>query len=194
LESNECRHPALSATLSRKRGGEFMQTWLGFYAVVAGASATLLGLLFVAVSVNVAAILGDAQGNSRRLAEQAFQNYVAVLLVSLLAMFPSMTLSELGVVTLCVTAAWAVWVLVRAYLTLTRPYPRGSRLHSLRRQTSSVIGFGMLIFAAVRMALNIGDSRNLFAVATIILLLSATAVSWELLIRIGEAKEGGPSG
>jgi len=171
-----------------------MQTWLGFYAVTAGAAATLTGLMFVAVSVNVAAILGDAQGNSRRLAEQAFQNYLAVLLVSLLAMFPSMSLAELGFVTLCVTAAWAIWVLVRAYLALTRPYSSGSRLHSLRRQTSSLIGFGMLIFAALRMALNIGDSRNLFAVATIILLFSAAAVSWELLIRISKAKEGGPTG
>ena len=45
----------------------------------------------------------------------------------------------------------------------------------------------MLIFAALRMALNVGDSRNLFAVATIILLFSATAVSWELLIKISKA-------
>ncbi|HKN30852.1 MAG TPA: hypothetical protein VJY34_24455 [Roseiarcus sp.] len=171
-----------------------MQTWFGFYAVIAGAAATLTGLLFVAVSVNVAAILGDAQGNSRRLAEQAFQNYLAVLLVSLLALFPSMTLAELGFVTLCVTAAWTIWVQVRAYLALTRPNPGGSRLHSLRRHSASLIGFGMLTFAALRMAWNVGDSRNLFAVATIILLFSAAAVSWELLIKISKAKEGGPSG
>ena len=45
----------------------------------------------------------------------------------------------------------------------------------------------MLIFAALRMALNVGDSRSLFAVATIILLFSATAASWELLIKISKA-------
>ena len=171
-----------------------METWSGFYTVIGGASAALLGLLFVAVSVNVAAILGDAQENSKRLAEQAFQNYISVLLVSLLALFPSMTLQELGFVTLCVTALPAIWVLVRVYLALTGTYRGDSRLNALRRHTSSLIGFGMLIYAAVRLALNFGDSRNLFAIATIILLFSATAVSWGLLIRIGKAKEGGPGG
>ena len=62
-----------------------------------------------------------------------------------------------------------------------RPHPTVSlRLTPAFAASPDVIpvGFGMLIFAALRMALNVGDSRNLFAVATIILLFSATAVSW----------------
>ena len=171
-----------------------MQAWSGFYAVTAAAAATLMGLLFVAISVNVAVILGEGQENSRRMAEQAFQNYLAVLLVSLLALFPSMTLAQLGFVTLCATGVSAVWVLVRGYLALTRPNREGMRLRSLRRQASSLLGFAMLVFAAAQMALNTGDDRNLYAVATIILLFSATAVSWELLIRISKTKEGGSGG
>jgi hypothetical protein len=42
------------------------------------------------------------------------------------------------------------------------------------------------------MALNVGDSRNLFAIASIVLLFSAAQVSWELLIRIGELKQAVP--
>ena len=38
------------------------------------------------------------------------------------------------------------------------------------------------------MAFNLGDSRNLLAIAAIILLFSATAVSWELLLRLAKAK------
>jgi hypothetical protein len=38
------------------------------------------------------------------------------------------------------------------------------------------------------MALGLGDSRNLFAVATIVLLFSATRVSWGMLLRIAKAK------
>jgi hypothetical protein len=40
--------------------------------------------------------------------------------------------------------------------------------------------------------LNVGDSRNLFAVAAKLLLFSAAQVSWELLIRIGELKRAVP--
>ncbi len=49
--------------------------------------------------------------NSRRCAEQAFQNYVVVVFVSLLALFPSMSLSESGFVTLSLTAVLGIWVL-----------------------------------------------------------------------------------
>jgi hypothetical protein len=65
-----------------------------------------------------------------------------------------------------------------------KPYEPGSRWRSLRRQYRSLIGFSLLIFAASRMALDLGDNRTLFAVATVVLLFSATAVSWELLLRI----------
>jgi hypothetical protein len=129
-----------------------MQAWFGFYAVVGGAAATFMGLLFVAVSINAAAILHEAHGHPRRLAEQAFQNYVAVLLVSLLALFPSLSQLEFGLVTLLVTAASGLSVLVRLCLTLSRPHDTTSRMQLLRRQTLSLLGFGMLIFAAVRMA------------------------------------------
>jgi hypothetical protein len=169
-----------------------MQTWSGFYSVIGAVAATLTGLLFVAVSMNVVAIFDRAHGHSRRLAEQAFQNYLAVLLVSLLALFPSMSLAELGFVTLCVTATWAVWVLVRLYLSISRRDKAEAPWRSMRRHISSLVGFGMLVFAASRMALNVGDSRNLFAIATIVLLFSAAQVSWELLIRIGELKQAVP--
>jgi hypothetical protein len=83
---------------------------------------------------------------------------------------------------------WSVWGLIRLYLALTRPYEPGARLQSLRRQFSSFMGFGILIVAALRMAFNLGGSSNLFAIATIILLSSATMVSWELLLKIAKAK------
>ncbi len=165
-----------------------MQDWFGFYAVIGGAAATLMGLLFVAVSINAAAILNRAHGHPRRLAEQAFQNYVAVLLVSLLALFPSLSRSEFSFVTLLVTAATGVWVLVRLYLTLTKPHDTTSRMQLLRHQVPSLLGLGMLIFAAVRMTFNQGDDRNLLAASTIILLLAATRSSWVLLLGIAGVK------
>jgi hypothetical protein len=177
----------------RPAGGLIMQAWFGFYAVVGGAAATLIGLLFVVVSINAAVILNEAHGHSRRLAEQAFQNYVAVLSVSMLALFPSMSLSEFSFVTLLVTAVSGIWVLVRVYLALTKPHDTVSRMHALRPQVFSLLGFGMLIFAAVRMASEMGDNRNLLAASMVVLLLAATRVSWALLLRIGEVKLAGPS-
>jgi hypothetical protein len=166
-----------------------MHPWFEFYAVIGGAAAALLGLLFVTISINAAATLGVGHENSKRLAEQAFQNYLFVLLISLLALFPDMTISTFGVVALCGTALRTIWLLVRLYLTLAQHTDQESRRFALRRHLSSLIGFGLLIYSALGMAMNHEDDRYLFATATIILLFSATGVSWELLLRIGKTDQ-----
>ena len=161
-----------------------MQNWSGFYTVIAGASATLMGLLFVAVSLNSAAILKAEHAHSRRLAEQAFQNYVAVLTVSLFALFPSMSLSQFSAVSLAFMGLSGGWVLVRLYQAVTNPLDTTPRVRALRRQVFSLAGFGMLIYATARMAGNRGDSRNLLASGVIVLLLAATRSSWVLLLSM----------
>ena len=52
----------------------------GYFAAAAAAAGVLIGLLFVAVSIHSGA-LSRMHQNSRLLAEQAFQNYLLVMLV-----------------------------------------------------------------------------------------------------------------
>jgi hypothetical protein len=169
-----------------------MQPWFQFYTALAAGAATLLGLLFVSVSMNAAMILGPSQDHARRLAEQAFQNYLTVLLVSLLALYPSTKISEFGPTTLGVTAISAILALVRFYLALTRPSE--SRLYAVRRHFTALLGFGLLITAAAGMTLDTGDHRSLLTTALVILLFSATTVSWELLFRIAKVKPDSTDG
>lgn len=170
-----------------------MQAWTGFYGVIAGAAAALLGLLFVVVSMNATATLGAGEGSSKRLAEQAFQNYLAVLLVSLLALYPQMGTAAFGQATLSVIAIWAVWVVIRFYQTLTAPKDDEPRFAAVRRHFSTVIGFGLLIYTATRMVLRLSADLNTFATGTVVLLFSATVVSWELLGRIARAEAASKS-
>ena len=58
--------------------------WHDFFLAAAGASAALLGLLFVGVSINLAAISADERVDLRARAAQAFTNLVFVLVISLL--------------------------------------------------------------------------------------------------------------
>jgi hypothetical protein len=169
-----------------------MQTWSQLYSVTGASAATLLGLLFVAMSISAPAARGKMHQNTRHLADQAFQNYLVVMLVSLFAIFPSLTLRELGLATLGLTALRAVWAVIRLYWAAMKPYEAGSRLQSLRRQVLSLVGFALLIYSALCMALDRGDTRTTFAVANVTLLLSATTGAWELLLRI--ATEGSRQG
>src|SRR5580704_4606459 len=137
-----------------------MQAWFDFYAVIGAAAATLTGLLFVAMSMNVTAVLNKGPHGSRRLAEQAFENYLAVLMVSLLALFPDMSLLTFGRTLLMVTATWTVWVLVRLYQAAAEPSVHETRWVALRRHVSTVIGFGLVVYSAVWMAWDGKDMRD----------------------------------
>ena len=167
-----------------------MQAWTQFYAAIGTASAGLLGLLFVAVSINVSAAVGPDEAVSRRLTEQAFQNYLAVMMVAFLALFSGIETRTFGMVTLIATAVWSIWVVIRFCQTLTQRLERRSWIYSVRRHVSSLIGFGILIVSAFRMALNRGTSYNWLAASTLVLLFSATTVSWELLRRIANRRPG----
>jgi hypothetical protein len=165
-----------------------MQAWAQFYAAIAAASAALLGLLYVAVSINAAAALGPDQSVSHRLAEQAFQNYLAVLMVALLSLFADISTVVFSWVTLAATAGWSIWVVVRFIQAVIEKGERRSWIVGVRRHLSSLVGFGMMMFAASSMALHWRDEYNWLAASTLVLMFSATTVSWELLTRIARRK------
>ncbi|HEY2835802.1 MAG TPA: hypothetical protein VGI89_04470 [Rhizomicrobium sp.] len=128
---------------------------------------------------------------SRRLAEQAFQNYLVVLMASLIALMPGISRSTFGMVTLMVIAVWILWVFIRLYQVMAASGGMATRISNLRRHLPSLIGFGLITYAATTMALTPDDQRINFASGTIVLLFAATAVSWQFLGAIAqtEAKE-----
>ena len=165
-----------------------MQAWFSFYAVIGAAAATLTGLLFVAVSMNAATALSRGPEGSRRLAEQAFENYLAVLMVSLLALYPDMSPTSFGRVLLAVTASWTAWVVVRLYQAVAERSVHETRLAALRKHLSTLIGFGLLVWSAARMAIDGSNTRDSLAAASIVLLFSATEKAWGLLNRIAAGR------
>jgi cytochrome bd-type quinol oxidase subunit 2 len=166
-----------------------MADWSGYYAALAAVAATLLGLLFVAISIN-AESLGPGHDDSRRLAEQGFHNYFVVLIVALVALFPGISFKSLGLVAISVTVVGSIWALVRFAQSL-RDVRRSGRGSSVRRLAVSVLGFGMLIYSAIGMRSTEpgGDAPTFFAIALIVLISSATWASWELLLRISRFRQ-----
>ena len=167
-----------------------MQAWNQFYEMIGGAAATLLGLLFVSVSLNAETILGAEHKHSRRLAEQAFQNYLAVLVVSLLVVMPGITSVSLGYTLIWVCASWCVWAAVRMGQAARQIQAGGSRIGPLRRYVTTLAGFGLLIYAAYLMVSGSHDYTGYIAPGVMLLLISATIVSWDLLIKLAEGRYG----
>ena len=169
-----------------------MQAWSTFYATIGAASATLLGLLFVAVSVNASAALGAGDRLTSGMTEQAFQNYLAILLVALLALFPDLPPRVFGFVMLSALTSRGIWLAIRLYQIVRFDAPRRMTIRAARRHLTSVIGFALLLISAISLARGHTDEYNTLAAATLVLLFAATTVSWELLRRIAN-RDAGPA-
>ncbi len=64
--------------------------WTIFYAATAAASATLLGLLFVAIQLHIDTLSSDPLSRWRALARSTFDHYTALFILSLLMLYPQM--------------------------------------------------------------------------------------------------------
>jgi hypothetical protein len=165
-----------------------MNAWHEFYTVVAGTAATLLGLLFVSISLNAEVILGSGNKHAKRLAEQAFSNYLLVLVISLVVLIPDIPDKDFGLSLLCLSLSGGPWVVVRAFQS-ARAHPGGfPRLTLLRRFFAPLIAFALLAYAGYEMVSGHGEVRGSIAAGIMVLLISATVVAWDLLIRIAEEK------
>lgn len=100
--------------------------WTTFYAATAGASATLLGLLFVAIQLHIDSLSGDPLSRWRALARSTFDHYTALFVVSLLMLFPHINSSFFAVFVLCV-ALPGITRLVRVWVPVWRRMFRDQR-------------------------------------------------------------------
>lgn len=166
-----------------------MQAWHDFFALLGAAGATLLGLLFVSVSLHTRAILDPVHRNAKHLAEQAYHNYITVLVVSLAVFFPGIGNYSLGLIILIMSSVYAIWLLVRFAQTMRMKLALESRVQALRRYAGTFGGFAALALGGRQMIADRG-LHMLVPMGGFIILILAIAISWELLIKLAETRNG----
>jgi hypothetical protein len=153
------------------------------------ATAALLGLLFVGVSINLTAMAADERVDLRARAGQAFANLVYVLIISLMMLIPN---PDPTAIALGLGFAAAIG-LFRVGENLYRVY-RGrerfrNQFQTARRIAWTVIADLVLIFTAVRIRFSAdpGVIANLIWVVSV-LLIGAADVAWEILVDVSRER------
>jgi hypothetical protein len=167
--------------------------WHDFYITMGTASASLIGLLFVALSLNLDAITGDAREDLRAFAEQAFNSFSTVLLIAVFFLIPQHGQSILGDLYLLLGAIAGYRLLRRAPAVL-----RGKRRDRLGTTVfwrfllpaAALLG---LIAAGVGLILDKPDALYWLVAVIIGLLMSAARSSWDLLVKVGEERRAAVS-
>jgi hypothetical protein len=162
-----------------------VQSWHDFYIVAGTASATLVGLLFVSLSLHLRAVL--ARPEVRGLARATLANFGVVLLVALVLVIPQDALAA-GVAFEAIGAA-SILIIAAPVLAASRSRTRTIPIWLLvMRFALSILGYAGTLAAGV--LLTTAAFRTAFAflaAATILLLVISLRNTWDLLVSVGEA-------
>jgi hypothetical protein len=160
--------------------------WHDFFLAAAGASAALLGLLFVGVSINLSVIAADERVDLRARAGQAFTNLVFVLLIGLIMLIPE-PVARLLALALGLVAVVALIRVARNLFGLVRARAQTrDRSATVRRIGWTAIANVVLAFTAWRLYDSDGAADVIvnLVIVVVVLLIGAADIAWEMLTEV----------
>lgn len=158
------------------------EEWKALFVAVAGASAALAGLLFVAVSINVERIL-RYEGLPERGIE-ALAMLLAPLVVSIAGLLPGQSHVALGAELVAIGIAL---VMVMARLPVARRLPDGIETpprYALNRQIVRLSGTALLLVGGLGELFAVAGGLYWVAAGIVLLILGAVVNAWVLLVEI----------
>jgi hypothetical protein len=167
-----------------------LEHWHDFYLLAGTAAATLLGLLFVALSMHLELVVREDAVHLRVLAREAFYSFMFVLLLSLILLIPDTHPRPMGV-ELAGMGAMRLVLLVIGQRTSAASVGHGFNRRQVRRRIlPAIVAAGMLIASGVMISrrTDVDDGLMFIVMTCAVLLATATASAWDLIMRVGEAK------
>ena len=155
--------------------------WSDLFVASAGASAALLGLLFVAVSINLERIL-EYQGLPGR-ALEALMQLTCVLIVSLAGLVPGQSHVALGFELLLVTAVIAA-IILRQPIIVADETGREPVSWKVSRWTVRLAGLVPIGVAGISLVVEAGGGLYWLAAGIVLAIAAAIAGAWVLLVEI----------
>lgn len=168
--------PSLSALLHE---------WHDFYLLVGTASATLVGLMFVAISIGTTIFNDDHRAAMTAFITPTVMHFAGVLFTCLVASMPSHTWHSLGVLLGAGALAGAVY---SGRLTVHMIVHRRFQVDLEDRlfyALAPLAGYVLALVAAVLLFLhNAAVSADLIATAVLTLLFAAIRNAWDMMVWI----------
>ncbi len=163
---------------------ETLHQWQVFYVTFATACATMVSLLFAAVSLNRDALSRDDSVKHRWIARQTFYQFFMLFLLSLLLLAPYRTSASVGFTLLGFGGFWSIGV-IRAYRASIRTNRQPTDLRSFVRGFGLSFASLLAVFAvAVGVLLGRVEALIWLVVVLVNLLLFTGRNAWSLLVHI----------
>jgi hypothetical protein len=162
-----------------------LAVWQNFYLLMGGASATLTGLLFVAVSLSTHRIVGEHAENISIFVTPTLTLFVSVLSTAALMVIPTQTRLSLSLMLVLLGAiglSYSTRILRRM---ITHSTPQIIALpHLIWHGLLPVISYLLTLGAGFWFFGGSSEALNAVALAILILLIAAIKNAWELMLWI----------
>jgi hypothetical protein len=170
--------------------GQAVAGWHDFYVLVGTAAVTLLGLLFVAVSLNLEVIAGEGHADLRGRAVLTFNSFLYILIFALIFLIPDQTPALLGWPLLLVGGLGVYTLsqnLRRIWQARDQAHPPGRGFLFWRVILPICWSVALLVVSATVVA---GQTTWLIWLVPVFMarLIAAVRNAWDLLLHVGHDK------
>jgi hypothetical protein len=162
-----------------------LRQWHDFYALIGAASATLVGLMFVAASIGAGVFTREHQAGIRSFLSPTVVHFTAVVIICLIGSAPSQTRLSLGILVACagvVGGAYSAWIWRRM-----RVYGITPEIDVVDRLWYTFLPIAVyLIITSTGLRL-ISDQRyslELLALALVLLLVIGIRNAWDMTVWV----------
>ena len=169
--------------------GDTLQSWHDFYLTVGAAAATLVGLLFVGLSLHIRVVVSHS--DVKGVARITLIDFFVALLVSLLILAPAGD-SRTTSASLIAVSAISLWLVVRPVaqgITTRRTRTLGLRVLIPRFGLSALCYLGVGAVGVLFGRGEVADALNGLLFVVIILLVVAVRNAWDLLVSVADWSE-----
>jgi hypothetical protein len=155
------------------------QDWQAFYILAGLSAATLVGLMFLAISVGSRGATPKGPSPPKVHASPTVAHFLYVIATSALVLFPTLPRTALGFILViagiagCMRVITELFVMRRSHLDI-----HDWAWHLL----VPLVGYLLFVAAGIGLLLRVDQAATGLAVATILLLLAGTANAWDLVI------------
>ncbi|HEX5712211.1 MAG TPA: hypothetical protein VFX85_02730 [Solirubrobacterales bacterium] len=155
--------------------------WTDLFVAAAGASAALAGLVFVAVSINLDRILGEAGLPDRAL--ETLLLLATVLLISIVALIPGQSSDALGVELLVVSLTVAIVIVRLPTLGLATGF-EPPRSWIWTRWGLRLLGTVPFVIGGASVLLGAGGGLYWIVAGIVFAIVGGVSNAWVLLVEI----------
>jgi hypothetical protein len=172
-----------------------LREWQNFYLLAGGAAATLIGLMFVALSLASRTLIAHTRSGFRTWVDPTLTHFAYVLVTALVMVVPVVTASVLGI-TFILAGAIGVGRSVELLYRAWQQHHRDRRIELddwLWRFVLPFAGHLLLLQAGVAFLRDVALAFVSLAIATALLLLVGIRNAWDLALWIASQGGDGPT-